>query len=88
MIDNEVLEDISDRLESIVDDLDRLKTIDSHLETIWQRLEGIEHYLQEIAEYGVLGREVEEAIIAIARSISKPLDAKYKEQLEQEAGKV
>ena len=88
MIDNEVLQDISDRLESIVDDLDRLKTIDTHLETIWQRLEGIEHYLQEIADHGVLGREVEEAIVAIARSVSKPFDEKYKEMLNQEAGKV
>ena len=87
-MNTEIFEDISERLESIVDDLDRLKTIDTHLETIWQRLEGIEHYLQEIAEHGVLSREVEDAIIAIARSISKPLDAKYKEQLEQEAGKV
>ena len=79
MIDNnEVLEDISDRMESISTDL----------ETIWQRLEGIEHYLQQIAEYGILGREVEEAIVAIARSVSKPLDEKYRKMLNQKAGKV
>lgn|GEM_PF-3986317 len=65
-----------------------VEDINENLETIWQRLEGIEYHLQQIAVYGILSREVEEAIVAIARSISKPYDEKYKDMLNQEAGKV
>jgi len=65
-----------------------IEEINENLEVIWQRLEGIEHYLHMIAEDGVLGREIEEAIVAIGRSVSKPLDEQYRQQLGQESVKV
>jgi hypothetical protein len=65
-----------------------IEDINENLKVIWQRLEGFEHYLQMMAEYGVLSRDVEEVIIVIAISISKPLNKKYTEQLRQESVKV
>ena len=65
-----------------------VEELSDNLEEISHRLEGIEHYLQMIAEYGVLSREVEEAIVYLTRHFSKELDERYKQMLNQEAGKV
>ena len=62
--------------------------INRNLENIFYKLEGIEHFLREISEEGILGREIEDAIISVARSISKELDERYKIQENQESSEV
>lgn len=61
------------------------KKIIENLDSINCRLTDIEHFIREISEHGVLGREVEDAIIAMARAQSKELDEEYKKQLNMPA---
>jgi predicted transcriptional regulator YheO len=56
-----------------------MEEINANIEEIWHRLEGIEHFLQEITMNGIFGRDVEESIVAIARALNKNFAAKYKE---------
>lgn len=60
----------------------QFEKLNGNIEEINHRLEGIEYWLREIGENGILGREVEDAIIYLARSFSKELDDEYKAQLE------
>jgi len=56
----------------------KLEEINGNIEEIWHRLEGIEHFIRQIAEEGILGSEIEESIVSIARSLNKDFDKKYK----------
>lgn len=69
-------------------DKKQFERLNGNLEEIWHKLSGIEYFLRMIAEDGVLRREIEESIIAIARSQSKELDKKYKDLENAIAGKV
>lgn len=57
----------------------QLEKMNNNLEEIWHRLEGIEHFVREIAEHGILDNEIHNCIVAIARAQNKELDKKYKE---------
>jgi hypothetical protein len=57
------------------------KKIVEELETMNCRLADISHFLNEIEAYGILNRELIDAIIAIARAQSKDFDDEYKKQL-------
>ena len=56
-----------------------LEKINGNLEEIWHRLDTIQYYFGELYQNGFLGGEVEDAIIAIGRSLNKDLDKKYRE---------
>jgi hypothetical protein len=66
----------------------QFEKLNSNIDEIWHKLEGIEHWLSEISEHGILSREIEYAIIAIARAQSKELDEEYKKQLNMKPCKV
>jgi len=61
------------------EELKEIKKINNNLEEIWHRLDSIQYFIREISDHGILGREIEECIIAIARAQNKELDKKYKE---------
>ena len=64
------------------------KKIIDHLDTMNCRLADIQHFIQEIAEYGILGTEVKDAVIAIAQAQSKKFDDKYKNYEKAKPGDV
>jgi len=67
---------------------EQAERIIQQLENMNCRLVDIQHFIQEIAEYGVLQNELREAIIAIGRAQSKELDAKYRTYEDAEGAHV
>ena len=57
----------------------QFEKLNANLEDIWHKLENIEHWIMQLSEYGIFSREVEEAIVAIARAQSKDFDEKCKQ---------
>lgn len=66
----------------------KLEEINCNIEEIWHRLDGIDHSLREISQYGILSSEIQDSIVAIARALNKDFDEKYKEMEKAIAGKV
>ena len=70
------------------EELKEIKQINTNLENIYIRLDGIEHFIQEIAMYGIIGNEIRESIVAIARSLNKDFDKELKEMEDSPGAKV
>jgi len=62
---------------------DQLEHINSNIEEIWHKLDTIAYFMQKIGEEGILGRELENAIVMMCRSQSKELDQEYKDLLKE-----